>query len=125
MRKRHIFRPNGWDGLEVRMALSAVGLAPAAQTVQVDAHANHSGGGHIDRRHTPIVVVVGGHHRSHHTNHSGGVHIDRRRVPIYGVVGGHHRSHHASHSGGVHIDRRREPIYGVVGGSTGGVSPGV
>jgi hypothetical protein len=78
------------------MALSAGRLAPAAQTVQVDAHASHSGGVHIDRRHTPIVGVVGGHHRSHHASHSGGVHIDRRHTPIVGVVNGS--------TSGVHLD---------------------
>jgi hypothetical protein len=32
--------------------------------------------------------VVGGHHRRHHASHSGDVHIDRRHTPIVVVVGG-------------------------------------
>jgi nicotinamidase-related amidase len=70
MRKQHIFRPNGWDGLEVRITPSAVGLAPAAESVRIDAHVRRA------RAHPHPVAHHKVHHPApppvHHVTHQGG-----------------------------------------------------
>ena len=52
MRKQHIFRPNGWNELEVRITPSAGSLS-AAGVVRIDAH----------------VQLAKVHHHAHHKAH--------------------------------------------------------
>jgi hypothetical protein len=60
MRKQHIFRPNGWNGLEVRITPSAVGLASAAEMVRIDAHVSHAKVHHHAHRKAQHVTHPGG-----------------------------------------------------------------
>jgi hypothetical protein len=59
MRKHHIFRPSGWNSLEVRITPSAVGPSPVAEMVRIDAHVRH------------VKVHHHAHHQVHHVNHQG------------------------------------------------------
>ncbi len=71
MRKQDDFRPNVWHSLEVRITPSAVGLAPAAEVVRIDAHVQHA------RVHPHSAVHHKVHHHAphevHHVTHQGGV----------------------------------------------------
>ena len=58
MRKLSIFRPNGWDRLEVRITPSAIGHVPA-EIVRIDAHVQ-------------LAKVHHARHNGHHVNHQGG-----------------------------------------------------
>ena len=58
MRKLSIFRPNGWDRLEVRITPSAIGHV-AAEIVRIDAHVQ-------------LAKVHHARQNGHHVNHQGG-----------------------------------------------------
>jgi hypothetical protein len=66
MRKRNVFRPNGWDGLEVRITPSAVGVPPVAHIVRIDAHVQQAKGHSHPKVHHPVHPKV--HHTSPHVN---------------------------------------------------------
>lgn len=70
MRKRCVLCPVGWDRLEVRIAPSAVGHAPAAEVARIDAHIHHS---------HPKVHHKAHHHpqpaRGHVTHPNGGLNV--------------------------------------------------
>src|SRR5579883_1199489 len=73
MRKRDVFRPNGWDGLEERITPSAVGLVPAAQIVRIDAHVPHARGVSHPKVHHPTHPKV--HHPTHPKVHHTSLHV--------------------------------------------------
>jgi hypothetical protein len=53
MDKKHVFRPDAGEGLELRLTPSGVAAGAAAEVARVDAHAHHGGGeahgGHKDQ----------------------------------------------------------------------------
>src|SRR5262245_31580943 len=73
MGKRNVLRPHGWDGLEVRITPSAVGLAPVAQIVRIDAHVQHATGHSHPKVHHPTHPKV--HHPVHPKVHPKSPHV--------------------------------------------------
>ena len=71
MRKQYVFRPDGWNSLEVRVFPSAVVLAPAAEIVRIDAHVQQA---RVHPHHEVHQKVRHHAHQTvHHVTHLGGV----------------------------------------------------
>ncbi len=110
MKKQRIFRPSGWDGLEVRITPSAVAFAPAAEMVRIDAHIRHAKRAHHRA-----------HHKGPHVTHRGGfigITYTGTPIPIGTAYGGGSLGGTSGGSSG------GGPGNGTLGGLLGGGSSG-
>ena len=117
MRKQHIFRPNGWNGLEVRITPSAGSLS-AAGVVRIDAHVQLA------------KVHHHAHRKAHHVTHpgggTGGGGYTGSMIYVGGYTGGSGGNVDAGRSGG-NVDAGGGTLGSLLaslfGGGTGGGGP--
>ncbi len=79
MKRQSIFRPNGWDRLEVRITPSTIGHAPAADMVRIDAHVQ---GANVH----PSLEVHDFRHKVQHPAKHNGHPVNRQGGSVGGVI---------------------------------------